>query len=735
MYSSNGKTPQSKERRNKTFGGGPNSRVRHEPRTASRSGLMLACGMALAFGTAPAWSQQSTLSLEPITVEGNSLYDMKSTEQTGGYAARAATVGTKTPATLRAIPQSVSVVTRDVIEDRNYTTLDELARGTPALRVLNNDNGRSSIYSRGYEYTEYNINGLPAPMTSIYGTLPNLAAFDRVEVLRGPSGLFNSTSGMGGIINLVLKKPTDTFQGHLIGRYGSWHRYYTGLDVSGPLFADGAVRGRLVVAKKGGDGFPTGNEVGSGTIYGVVEFDLSDDTLLSLGMLRQTRDLVPNNGLPTDANGDLLDNFSEDLFFGASWNNFEMESYDTIAELTHEFENGGYGRIAVRYSDRNTNYNYAFAGSALTNDKAEIRGIGRHFEQSALSVDSSYSQTFETFGNASEFVVGVDYKRYETDVAGGGFKGPKLSPDAFWTYPYIDIAAANPSLKNHTETEAYGLYSKLTFRPLESLALIGGVRIGGYDVQADVDSKRQTVHDTRSDDIELTPYAGLVYDVNRHHSLYASYSTVFKPQVAVDRSGQLLEPREGEQYEAGIKSSYFAGALNARLTFFHLADENTGVSPFRGAGYKNPIGKREVQGVEVELTGSPTPNWDIMFGYTYLDTKVVTGESLKGSFLIMPEHRANLWTQYHFTHGVLDGLSVGAGVTAVGEFESSRGVEASGYVVANATVGYQFTDKLSGQINIHNIFDNEYYSRVGSSVTFNMRGEPANVMASLRYDF
>lgn len=715
-------------------------RVLARKKRACSTGLLMVCGVVLTASALPAWSQQhSTLMLEPITVEGNSLYGMKPTEETGGYAARAATVGTKTPATLRAIPQSVSVVTRDVIEDRNYTTLDELARGTPALRVLNNDDGRSSIYARGYEYSEANINGLPAPMASIYGTVPNLAAFDRVEVLRGPSGLFNSTSGMGGIVNLVLKQPTDTFQGHVLGRYGSWGKYHAGVDVSGPMFADGAVRGRLVAAKNGSDGFPDGNEVGSQTFYGALEFDVTPNTELSFGLLRQTHDLAPNNGVPTDPQGNLIYDYSSSTFFGADWNNFENESTDVIAELSHTFDNGGHAHVGARYSDRQGNFNYIWAGSAA-NPQGEyfVSGMGADYNQTTFSLDASYSQTFEALGNVGEFVVGADYKHYDTAMQISRVRrlsSVPIAAEGFGDYPYVDILDAYPSADKDMNLQAYGLYSKLTFRPVTSLALIAGARVSTYEQKIDIDGKG-AMHDSRDGSVEITPYAGFVYDMNRHHSLYASYSTVFKPQNKVDVSGQLLEPREGEQYEVGIKSSYFAGALNTRVTLFQLTDENTGVKPSKGAHYSVPIVERKVQGLEVEIAGAPTPNWDIIFGYTYLDTDIKHGSGKQKSlFMLMPEHRANLWAQYRFTKGPLDGLRLGAGVTAVGDFESVKGIEAPGYVVVDAMVGYDFTDKLSAQLNVNNILDNDYYTRVGSKGTFNMRGEPANAMLSVRYDF
>ncbi|WOD06994.1 TonB-dependent receptor plug domain-containing protein [Marinomonas sp. GJ51-6] len=124
-------------------------------------------------------------SLETLTVEGNALYDAASSEELTGYNTEAATVGTKTPAALKDIPQSITVLTNDYIEDRGFVHLDDAAKTTPSIRTLSNDTGRSSIFSRGYEYDEVLIDGLASPVSSVAGTLPSLSAFDRIEIMRG----------------------------------------------------------------------------------------------------------------------------------------------------------------------------------------------------------------------------------------------------------------------------------------------------------------------------------------------------------------------------------------------------------------------------------------------------------------------------------------------------------------------------------------------------------------------
>ena len=694
--------------------------------------------------------------LDTITVEGNRLYDMLPSEQTGGYGVDAATVGTKTPSALRDIPQSISVVTREAIEDQNFDTLDQMAKRTPGVRVLSNDDGRSSIYSRGYEYDEYSIDGLPSPMSSITGSVPTLSAVDRVEIMRGPSGLFNSTSEMGGIVNLVRKRPTYDFQGHVTGRYGSWDQRYVETDLSGPINADGSVRGRLVIDNSDTNGFVDHNDNERNNFYGALDADLDEDTTLSLAFLRQSKDINVNNGLPANQDGSLRE-YRRSKLFGADWNSFTSQSNDWIAELTHRFDNGAYGRLAGRYSNRNADYNYAFgaggpAAGVDENGNATLMGLGGKADEQSVALDASYSQPFEALGNTSEFVVGTDYKRFETEQEQGrygalsGFRGVNVSDFSPGSVPYTDVLgdarAGVDGTNNYSDErntlEEYGLYSKLTFRPIQDLALIAGGRVSNYRQHANVDELDDSTSDSRSDSSRFTPYGGLVYDLDDHHSLYASYSQVFKPQTSTDANNELLKPRKGEQYEVGVKGSYFNGDLNARLTAFRMYDKNRGAATASGdTNDAVALGKTRIQGAELELTGSITDQWDVIAGYTYMDTEIERESTTQGDglFLLMPRNMFNLWTQYGFEGGALDGFRIGGGVTAMDGFSSSSDVEAPGYAVVDAMVGYDFTQSLSGQLNFNNILDKKYYERVGGLNTFNMYGAPASVVASLRYDF
>ena len=708
-------------------------------RLAQRSRHLLLAGLlapfplsALAQGVA---APGDSVQLESITVEGNRLYDMPSSEQSGGYTVPAATVGTKTPAELRDIPQSISVYTHDYIRDRQFVNLDDLAKYSTGLRTLTNDSGRSSIYARGYEYDEFNIDGLPAPMASINGTLPSLSPFDRVEVMRGPSGLFNSTSEMGGIVNMVRKRPTREFQGSLTGRYGSWDSQYLEADLAGPLDEQGRIRGRTVLSRADTNGEVDYNANTSESFYGALDIDLTEATTLAFGLIHQTKDIVPHNGYPAAIDGS-LESFSRSTYLGADWGDFDGRTTDAVAELTHRFDNGGYGRIAVRGSRRATDYLYAFTARNVNSGATSQAYTARDLEQDTLAVDANYSQPFEWLGQVSEFVIGTDYKRYDTETADA--RG-NLGPIDLASYRPTDIARPDVRFGTPTETKEReaGLYAKLTFRPIERLALIGGARVSSYE--GENSSAARDVSETGY----VTPYGGLVFDLDAQHSLYASYSRVFKPQSEAGADGRIIDPREGDQYELGIKGSYFGGDLNARLSAFQLTDENraTGAIDANGVpigGVYEASGKTRIRGGEFEISGDLTPDWEVLAGYTYMKTENLAGDD-NALFALMPRHQASLWTQYTLPGGSLRGLSIGGGVTAMSDFHIERAgsprLSAPGYAVVDAKLSYPVTEQLTATFDVNNLLDRKYYSRVGSVGTFNFYGPSRSFSVGARYQF
>lgn len=679
-----------------------------------------------------------TADLETVHIKGQRSYNAIATEKNGDYSSFAATVGTKIPASLREIPQSVSIITNRQVKDRNVDTFDQLARKTPGLRVLSNDDGRSSVYARGYEYSEYNIDGLPAQMQSINGTLPNLFAFDRVEVMRGPSGLFDSSGEMGGIVNLVRKRPTKAFQGHMAAGFGTHKQYKAEADVSGSLNSDGSVRGRVMAQTVGASPRPAEKNNHHETFYAAADWDINPDTVLGAGYLYQQRHLAPYNGLPADADGK-LPSLPQHAFVGADWNKFKMHSHDVFADLKHYFGNGGYGKVGMRYSDRKADSNYTFAGSKLNNaGKADVAGLGTDIKQKAFAVDASYSRPFALGNTANEFVIGADYNRFRsTNEQGRSTVANNIALDSFHSTPYVSLiqnARAGTSGYKHTldtgNLDKFGVYGKSVFHPADGLSLIGGGRLGHYKIES---GDGKTLH--KASRTKFTGYAGAVYDIDGSNSLYASFSQLYTPQTDLDADGKLLKPRQGNQFEVGYKGSYMDDRLNTRVSFYRLKDKNA-AAPLNPNNKKTryaALGKRVMEGVETEISGAITPKWQIHAGYSYLHSQIKTAANSRddGIFLLMPKHSANLWMTYQVTPD----LTIGGGVNAMSGITSSAGMHAGGYATFDAMAAYRFTPKLKLQINADNIFNRHYYARVGSANTFNIPGSERSLTANLRYSF
>lgn len=360
----------------------------------------------------------------------------------------------------------------------------------------------------------------------------------------------------------------------------------------------------------------------------------------------------------------------------------------------------------------------------------------RDLEQDTLAIDANYSQPFELLGQVSEFVVGTDFKRYETEYADA--RG-NLGPINVVNYHPSQTRKPNVAFGKPTKTDEReaGLYAKLTFRPIERLALIGGARVSSFE--GENSSATQDVRESGY----VTPYGGLVFDLDDQHSLYASYSQVFKPQSEAGAGGRIIDPREGEQYEVGIKGSYYGGDLNARISAFQLTDENraTGAIDENGVpigGVYEATGKTRIRGGELEISGYLTSDWQVLAGYTYMKTENLAGDD-NTLFALMPRHQASLWTQYTLPGGGLRGLGIGGGVTAMSDYHIERAgsprLSAPGYAVVDAKLSYPFTDKLTGTFDVNNLLDRKYVSRVGSVGTFNFYGPSRSVSVGARYEF
>lgn len=694
---------------------------------------------------APEALKQESVTLPAVKVTDTMV--TPTTEGSRSYTARQVTVG-KTPLSIKEIPQSVTVITRQRIEDQNLTSVPEALKQATGVNVQRFDGAGNfnNYYVRGFQVDSIQLDGIN------FGATGNVvefdtAMYDRVEILRGPGGLFQGSGEPAGVINLARKRALANAQYAGAASVGSWDTYRTELDATGPLTADGRLRGRMVGAYNHQDSYQ--DIVGSTRqmTYGTLEYDLSRATTLSAGIAWQDIDAVIDQGLPAYADGRLLD-VPRSTFVGARWNKQQLKSTDLFAEVEHKLTNGGHLKGAVRKLDRYMLYRVARANGAANEATGDVPlQLGVYStDRENWSADFYASLPFEFWGLQHNLIAGFDWRRQEEQANQTSF-ADSATFNLF--NPNYDIAqpAWVFSRLPDVDTRQYGAYTQVRLKPAARLTILGGTRLSWWETESRNAVTKQ-VTTKGEEEAKVTPYAALMFDLSPGVSLYAGWAEIFQPQTAIGLDGQQLDPRTGRQYEAGVKAELLEDRLNAQVALFLIRDKGralaapTPLPPGAPPSPSVPGGEAESQGIELELNGRVMSGWDVSLGYTYVDVELVEGATAsaaqKAFAAFTPHHSGNIWSKYRFDGGLLKNLSVGAGVRAVSDFYSQSGAirfRAPAYTVVSAQAGYQITQEWQASLTADNLLNEKYYEKISSAGRQNFYGEPLNFSLVLRGSF
>lgn len=707
----------------------------------------------------PAMDAGGAMQLGATAISSNRLGE--TTEHSGSYTTGAVTIG-KTPQTLRHTPQSVTVVTRQRLDDQNITNLTSLLEQTPGVVVNLFDSERVQYYSRGYSIDAIQYDGATVAQGSGGGSFvqSDSAILDRAEILRGATGMLRGAGNPSGTVNLVRKRPTHEFQGEGSVTLGSWDAQRYVADLSGPLTETGNVRGRVIAVHDDKDHFQDSRMERKEVFYGVLAFDLDDSTTLTTGLEWTKLDATGAWGnLPADYDGSPLP-LGRSTYLGAEWNRWDRSNLQTFAELEHSFDNDWKLKLmALRthfeLDDHGFKQTYISRASGDANPTRNpylmsyqvTEGDGGESLQNNLS--ATLNGPFELLGRTHELMFGVErirndsYASATNNSISGIFDIREWDPRTSLAEPDINITA-HPVRTRTTQEAAYATWRISLAEPLTAII---GARANWYDYEQENNVRS---NGRFSVDNEIVPYAALIYDLNENFSTYASYTEIFNPQTATDSSGSVLEPIKGEAYETGIKGEFYDGRLNTSLAFFRIyqvgnpLDDVSGPNPCLPnytSGYcKVAAGKNRSQGFELEVSGEVLPGWQVTGGYTYNTTEYLKDTANNAGNAIRttdPKRMLRLFTSYRLP-GELEAWTVGGGVQAQSDIYNRSGtLEASqsGYAVYNAMVNYRFNDHYSLQLNANNIFDRKYYRQVAPTPTGYYWGDPRNVSVTLRGSF
>ena len=688
------------------------------------------------------------LELSSINIDG--MTGAQPTEGTGSYTARAVTIG-KGVASLRETPQSVSVVTRQQMDDRNLTSLDQVLYQAPGITLQTRNFGDHQFNSRGFELgaDAYLVDGMPGVIHSPTGWMtPDTAVYDRVEILRGAAGLLVGNGNPGGAINLVRKRPTALPQYSITTRAGSDDYYRMDLDASGALNDSRTLRGRALLAYEDRQYYYDQASNRMPLFYGIAEADLNDRTLLTVG-LRHQRSVTDGYsifGLPRYTNGKALD-VSRSTSLAQDWNRHESDQTEVFAELEYQLNDDWKSKTSLTRSEGGFDQRAALPRGAI--NPLTQRGsvlystLFRRDEVVDTGIDSNLSGTFRVFGLEHSLMVGANWS--DEDLHSKNANVANGTPiDVFDPDPH---ASPKPSRSgwdtiNDSNTRRYGVYANARIRLAEPLSLVLGGRLSWYEYQTR--EMLGNVKASNRQDHEFTPFVGLIYDLSEQWSWYASYADIFQPQSEYrTSSGALLDPAVGSNYETGIKGELYDGRLNLSAAVFYIKQNDVAVedpdldafcpSNLGGICYRNDQVKRS-KGYELEASGEVLPGWQLSAGYTFNITRNASGGPTDYQ---TPKHMLRASTTYNLP-GDWNRLTIGGGVSAQSGYSTDDyGPEVSnpGRAVYDALATWKIDDHWKVGVDVKNVFDKKYYKSVGELRRGSYFGDPRTYMLTLRGDF
>ncbi|PHV50599.1 TonB-dependent siderophore receptor [Janthinobacterium sp. BJB301] len=673
------------------------------------------------------------------------------TEGSGSYTTPTMRSATRLGLSVRETPQAVSVVTRQQMDDQNLQTVEEVLQNAAGVAINRYDSDRTSFFARGFSIASYQYDGIPTTVDNAFSvgdSTLDMTAYDRVEIVRGATGLLTGAGEPSATINLVRKRASSKqMAGNAALSLGSWHNARASADLSTPLSSDGKVRGRVVASYQDSESYVNLYHGKKAMAYATVEADLAPGSVLIAGY--EYQDNRPRGGMYGGlplwyADGERA-TLPRSTTTATTWSRWFSTSQTAFLRLEQDLGKGW--NLTAMLNHGWGNYSAAELFANTWPDKATGQGVTGYTgfysgTRRQDSVDAYVQGPLQLLGRTHDLAFGVSGSNQFSSnpgISGGSVdygnfhQWQGVTPEPDWNDPNFSRWQLLDTVQQR------GIYGTARFSLADPLKLIVGARYSRYKADHVDDWGGSYAYAKHA----VTPYAGLVWDIDAQHALYTSYSKIFKPHGYQDRFGRYLDPVQGKNLEAGVKGEYFGGRLNAALAVFRiaqdgLAQEDTGhfVGNSLTQAYYAASGTTS-KGVELDLSGELAKGWNVSASVSHAAAKDNTGARLNS---YVPQTLARVFSTWQMP-GDWRALSVGGGVNwQSGAYRDATGpkgtqrVEQGGYAVASLMAKYALSRQLSLQANINNLFDKHYYSQLGM---YNQAywGAPRNASVTLRYIF
>lgn len=659
----------------------------------------------------------------------------------GDYATDETRSATRTATPIKDIPQAITSITRQQIDDQALRSIADVLRYVPGAIAAQGEGNRDQVVLRGNNSTaDFFVDGLRDDV-QYYRPLYNLA---RIEILRGPNALSFGRGGGGGIINRVTKTPELANFGAATASADSFGAWYVDGDANVRVADSFALRLNAVREE-----FANHRQVYGGhvtAINPVAKWFVRDGTTITLSYEYDDDDRVTDRGIPSRA-GLPLTGF-RDTFFGVAGIN-RTQFTGNVGRVTVEHRLSDAISVSGRllYGDYDKYYRNVFPSGTVTG--AGLLPVQAY--QDATTRENLLSQTdfiwkVATRGIAHTILAGAEFGAQRTAASriNGFFDGvagasadrltatiPLADP---FVVPPIVFRAGTGQRTTVSDAAIFAGYIQDQIRvgPVE---LLVGIRHDRFSL--DVVNRMTGERFARSDAL-WSPRAGLVVHPIKQISLYASYARSYLPQsgdqfTTLDVTTAALQPERFDNYELGAKWEPHPGLLVA-ANVYQLDRTNTrAAGPIPGTTVLT--GAQRSQGVEIEARGNITPDWQLSVGYSYQDARIIQTTSAAPAgrrVALVPEHSFSLFTRYNVTPR----LGLGTGISYFSDrFASiSNSVTLPGYARIDAALFYKLTKTVEIQVNVENLADAGYFPTAHTDNNIST-GAPINGRATIRFGF
>ena len=697
-------------------------RIKLHPICAAVAGSFVFQPMLVWAQSAPAAPAQ----LPEVTVKAD-----VSRELGEGYNPPNAVSATKTEAPLRDVPQTVNVVTAEVMRDQHATSMQDALKNVPGVSFSTGDGQRDQVSIRGFTaIADQFVDGIRDD--ALY--FRDLSNVDRVEVIKGPAAVLYGRGSSGGLINRVTKKPGIDVTDFALS-YGMWADRRAEADV-GRVFADGAAAFRITGAVEKANSYRSQQFLDRKAIAPSLELRVAPETtvLFQADYLEDRR--VTDFGIPA-YHGRPVDVPASRYYGAANARDADYSQsrvFSGTATINHRFNENWSIRNATRYYhyslDRNNTLTSAVneAAGTLTMNHGNVRR-----EEHGWFNQTDLIQKATIFGTKHEILYGMEIGQQNKDQ----INNTKPVPGSFDLFnPVLPalprLAPGNPTTSNLGIFDTLAFYTQDMITFSEQWKALVGVRYDNF--QQETRNRIAGQRDLSRSDSAWSPRAGLVWQPSKTQSYYVSWSKSFQPSgeaFALAANNADLAPETTNNTEVGAKYDWLNGKASTTISVFRLERSNIKVSSPNNVLI--PIGEQRTDGVEVSGAAELGSGWRMLAGYAYLDATITqSSAALQGKrATITPRHSGNLWVTKDLGHGF--GVGLGANLVGARYADPANTVTLPGYVTADAMAWYR-RGAFEAQLNVYNLFDKGYIvSAHGSNANLNMPGAPRSVMATLRY--